>query len=224
MLPKIAALSDSAGKIAHDFNNILAAISGSAALIEMGGGDTSRHIRNIYAATNRGAEMMRHLLALSPRMDGPLTPVEPEDLLAELKTGLGDEPVSTHPLSTFASPGLGPVSLDGPQVLNALRALIDNARDAMPAGGPILVTAQAIGADEIAFSIHDSGPGLAPELQAKMFEPFFTTKPKGKGTGLGLPLVLRIVHRHGGRLLVRSEPGQGTAVTCVFPRQPAPTG
>lgn len=220
-LARISLLSQSAGRIAHDFNNLLAAISGSADLLQMGGTDPARHIRNIQNAAKRGSDLMGQLLALSPRLDGAISPVDPAQLLADLRASTSDLLGTTHLLSTFATPELGTVPLDHAQMLNALRCLIENARDAMPAGGTILITAQSIGASETAFSVHDTGTGITPEVQPRIFEPFFTTKPKDQGLGLGLPVVLRIVHRHGGRILVRSEPGQGTVVTCIFPRDTA---
>lgn len=220
-LEKIAGLSESAGKIAHDFNNILATISGSAALLEMGGGDPAKHIRNIQAASQRGARVMRQLLALSPRLDGDFVPTPVADLLADLASQAGETLGPSFTLSTFALPGVGDVTLDRGQVLTALGCLVENARDAMPAGGTIMVTAQGMGSDEIGISVHDSGSGVAAAARSRLFEPFFSTKPKGQGNGLGLTIALRIVHRHGGRILLRSEATTGSVFTCVLPRRPS---
>lgn len=220
-IERIAGLSEFAGKIAHDFNNVLATISGSAALLEMGGGNPQRHIRNIHAAAERGARMMRQLLALSPKLDGAIEPTKLDALLAELATEAREALGSGFTLNTFAMPELGEIPLDRPQTLAALQCLLDNARDAMPAGGSIMVTAHPVGADEIGISVHDNGTGIPAAVRPRIFEPFFSTKPKGQGNGLGLPVALRIVQRHGGRIIVRSEPTEGTVFTCVFPRRSA---
>lgn len=216
-LAKLSGLSESAGKIAHDFNNILATISGSAALLEMGGGNPAKHIRSIQAASERGARVMRQLLALSPRLDGEQVLTDVGALLNDLTQQTAEMLGAAHTLSTFAMPGVGEIPLDRSQVMTALTCLVENARDAMPAGGTIMVTAQPLGQDEIGISVHDSGGGIPAEVRARIFEPFFTTKPKGTSGGLGLTIALRIVARHGGRILVRTEPPEGSVFTCVFP-------
>ncbi len=218
---KIAAIGDAMGAVAHDLNNVMAAIMGSVTLIEMRAGDITRHTQNITTATQRGTQLLRQLLALSPRLDGPFELHTPESLLEDLKAPAADLLGHAHPLSVFAPPGLGAIQVDRPQVLRALLALVENARDAMPNGGTILVTAQPVGEDRLGFSVHDHGAGIPEAVRPRIFEPFFTTKPKGKGSGLGLAIVFRIVQRHRGEVLVRSEPGQGSVFTCLFPRPTA---
>ncbi len=218
---KIAAIGEAMGAVAHDLNNVMAAIMGSVALIEMDAGDVKKHAQSISTAAQRGTHLLRQLLALSPRLDGPIEPHAPVSLLEELKGQTAESLGAAHALSVFVAPGLGSIPLDRTQALRALHVLVDNARDAMPAGGTILVTAQPVGDDQLGISVHDQGPGLTDAVRARIFEPFFTTKPKGKGTGLGLAIAFRILHRHGGRILVRSEPGQGAVFTCLFPRATA---
>jgi signal transduction histidine kinase len=238
---KAAALGDSLGHVAHDFNNLLAAISGSASLIEMTAGqsqpETARHVRNIQAATSRGARIMQQLLALSSRTDAPLESAEPAELLRDARLTADTALGASYPTTFFASEGLPAVSCDRRQVLFALSLIIENARDAMPQGGTIIATARArpvdaaeamaaaVSAGEfVAFTVQDAGSGIAPASADRLGEPFFTTKPKGKGSGLGLAIVNRIVRRHGGYVAIESESGAGTRVTAHFPVRPAGPG
>jgi two-component system nitrogen regulation sensor histidine kinase NtrY len=120
-------------------------------------------------------------------------------------------------IETEAADALPPVYADADQLARALGNLIGNALDAMPEGGRLRVrTAAASGT--VTVEVEDSGPGLTEDQKTRLFTPYFTTK-KG-GTGLGLAIVQGIVSDHGGRIQVRSEPGQGTAFTLVLPAGP----
>jgi signal transduction histidine kinase len=110
--------------------------------------------------------------------------------------------------------GLPSVNADEDQLARALGNLISNALDAMPGGGRLALRTTA-GAGVVTVEVEDSGPGLTEEQKTRLFTPYFTTK-KG-GTGLGLAIVQGIVSDHGGRIQVRSEPGQGTSFTLVLP-------
>jgi nitrogen fixation/metabolism regulation signal transduction histidine kinase len=124
-------------------------------------------------------------------------------------------------VETEASYPLPPVNADADQLARALGNLIGNALDAMPDGGRLRVrTAAAAGT--VTVEVADSGPGLTEDQKTRLFTPYFTTK-KG-GTGLGLAIVQGIVSDHGGRIQVRSEPGQGTAFTLLLPVSEATQG
>jgi signal transduction histidine kinase len=99
-----------------------------------------------------------------------------------------------------------------------VRNLEINSAHAMESGGTLTVGCRlSTGGDQVEMFIRDTGPGIASEIRDRIFEPFFTTKSEGKGTGLGLPIVKQIVEQHGGRLVVDSEPGKGTAVIISLP-------
>jgi CheY-like chemotaxis protein len=121
-----------------------------------------------------------------------------------------------------------PVIIDIGEFETALVNLVINARDAMPTGGTITISAHnrklAEGPDAgdfVAIGVSDTGLGIAPDIIGKIFDPFFTTKPVGKGTGLGLSQVHGFAHQAGGTVLVDSELGKGTTVTILLPRQQA---
>jgi two-component system sensor histidine kinase RegB len=100
----------------------------------------------------------------------------------------------------------------------ALRGLVDNARQASPPGAPVTLRVASDGAAQrLVFEIADRGPGIAPDLLARVGEPFFTTKPAGQGMGLGIFLARAVVERLGGELSIRSAPGAGTTATLSVP-------
>ncbi len=120
-----------------------------------------------------------------------------------------------------------PVKVDVAELETALVNLVINARDAMPSGGTVMVSAhsqpatEAAGTDYVAIGVEDAGVGIAPDVLGKVFDPFFTTKPVGKGTGLGLSQVHGFAHQAGGTVKVESELGKGTRVTILLPREQA---
>jgi CheY-like chemotaxis protein len=128
--------------------------------------------------------------------------------------------------------GLWKSRIDPEQLTNALVNLVVNARDAMPDGGTLTVTAENATIDEdwchgrkdltpgtyVSLSISDTGAGMTKEVLARALEPFFTTKPLGQGTGLGLSMVYGFILQSGGHMTLYSEPGQGTTVTLYLPK------
>jgi len=138
-----------------------------------------------------------------------------------LSTGVGGAVV----LQFDVDREIWPVIVDVAELETALVNLVINARDAMPAGGTVTVSAhdetlqeEARAGDYVAVAVEDTGVGIAPDVLGKIFDPFFTTKPIGKGTGLGLSQVHGFAHQAGGTIRVDSELGKGTTITMLLPR------
>ncbi|MBN9599982.1 MAG: PAS domain S-box protein [Afipia sp.] len=225
---KFDALGQLTGGIAHDFNNLLMIISGHLHTLKRLAGDDVRAMRAVQAidtASQRGASLTNQLLTFARRQR-----VNPQAIdLAErihsvrevLDTGLGS---NVH-LNVEIEQNVWPVTVDVTEFETALINLLINARDAMPNGGIVLVSAKNVRLDEdnhkgdhVAISVEDSGVGIPQDVIAKVFDPFFTTKAVGKGTGLGLSQVHGFAHQAGGTVTLQSELGQGTRFTILLPR------
>jgi CheY-like chemotaxis protein len=213
--------------VAHDFNNILMVISGSLHFLKknaISDPKVQRAISAIDTATKRGAALTGQLLTFARRQSVNPQPVDITERIEAvrevLETGVG----SAIRLVFDFGRDVWPVTVDIAEFETALVNLVINARDAMPAGGTITISASNVGTDAadvpdfVAVSVEDTGQGIAPDVLAKIFDPFFTTKPVGKGTGLGLSQVHGFAHQAGGTVKVRSELGQGTKVTILLPR------
>jgi len=224
---KLDALGQLTGGVAHDFNNILMIISGSLHFLKKSAARDPKTQRAIFAidkATKRGAALTSQLLTFARRQSvhpQPISVAERIEAVREvLETGVG----SGIRLGFDFEEGLWPVTADISELETALVNLVVNARDAMPGGGTISITARNVPADEpdgpdfVAISVEDAGQGIPPDVLGKIFDPFFTTKPVGKGTGLGLSQVHGFAHQAGGTVKVQSELGKGTTVTILLPR------
>jgi nitrogen fixation/metabolism regulation signal transduction histidine kinase len=139
--------------------------------------------------------------------------VAPEELVQAV-LALYPTPPAGVAISRAVEPGLPAVRADRDQVLQVLLNLVQNALEAMPGGGTVAISARRDGA-AVAFSVTDSGPGIAPDHLPRLFEPYFTTK--AGGTGLGLAIAQRIAEEHGGRLDAESPPGEGATFTLRVP-------
>jgi len=233
---KMEAVGQLTGGLAHDFNNILAAISGSLDIMQsrMAQGrteDLSRYIETARAAAGRAATLTQRLLAFSRRQA-----LEPKSTdLPRLTRGMEDlvqRTVGPHiEVVTTAEGEIWPAEVDPNQLENALLNLCINARDAMPEGGRLEIALANVGfeapeakaadlvpGDYIRISVTDTGTGMSEEDIARAFDPFFTTKPVGEGTGLGLSMVYGFVQQTGGQVSIRSEVGTGTTVDLLLPR------
>ena len=233
-MQKIEAIGRLAGGVAHDFNNILMAISSYAELLcrKLSETDTTRrYVDEIMRATDRGSSLTQSLLAfsrkqvLSPRM------IDLNALVSEqinmLERLLGEN------VTIRFQPGakLGQTKVDPGQVQQVVMNLVINARDAMAKGGEVLIETANAQLDQakresepkgsgeyIMLAVSDSGCGMDAETKSHIFEPFFTTKEQGKGTGLGLATVFGIVKQSSGQIFVQSERGVGTTFKVYFPR------
>jgi PAS domain S-box-containing protein len=231
---KMEALGQLTGSIAHDFNNLLMIVSGHAQLLRRRLSDP-KHLQAIdavHSAANRGESLTRQLLAFSRRQ--PLNPIvadlkERVEAVHEMLVGSLRGNVS---LKCEIPAEVWPVEVDIAELELALVNIAVNARDAMPGGGIITLSARNVTlkksdevdqleGDFVALAMIDTGVGIAPDVLPKVFEPFFTTKALGKGTGLGLAQVYGFSHQSGGSVVATSAVGSGTTITIYLPRKHA---
>jgi PAS domain S-box-containing protein len=228
---KMESLGQLTGGIAHDFNNLLTAILGSLEIARKRVPNDPRILRlldNAIQGAQRGASLTQRMLAFARRQDLNLVAVD----LAELVRGMMDLIQSSigpsYTIETRFPLNLEKMCADENQIELALLNLAVNARDAMPKGGSIVITADAVevGADEIPnlaggryvrLAVTDSGEGMDEATLARAIEPFFTTKGPGRGTGLGLSVVHGVAIQSGGRLLMKSRIGEGTTAELWMP-------
>lgn len=231
---KLEAIGSLAGGIAHDFNNILAPIMGRAELmlIENAGNATLReHCRGIVDAAKRARDLVKQILTFSRQVDQEIKPVSLAEIVREVVGLVGPTLPATIAVECHL-PDHGPrVMADATQLHQVIMNLVTNAYHAMEdKGGRLLfrletVTLGAGDFNDLSISpgvyqqlrIEDTGHGMDQATIAKIFDPYFTTKPRGKGTGLGLAVVLGILRGYGGEIRVQSEIGKGTAFTLYFP-------
>jgi signal transduction histidine kinase/CHASE3 domain sensor protein len=203
--------------VAHDFNNLLQALMGGLelALPEVADRpEAADSIQMALAAARRGAQLTSQLLSFSGQQI--LRPISLDlaqplhDLARTLERTLGHD----IRVEVAVAPGLPPALVDPAHLGSALLNLALNARDAMPDGGTLQITAFAAGA-ELVVAVADTGTGMSPEVLARASEPFFTTKGI-HGTGLGLSMAHGFARQSGGDLRIHSRPGQGTRVEIVL--------
>jgi signal transduction histidine kinase len=219
---RLESLGQLAGGVAHDFNNLLGVIMNYSRLL-------SRHLTDpvleadleeIRAAADRGAALTRQLLTFARRDIVNPAPLEVTAVVRGVASMLGrtlGEDINLE-LQLGDQPLVAVADLH--QLEQILLNLAINARDAMPDGGRLTISATLSDDKDMAESdydvvlrVVDTGTGMSPEVLARVFEPFFTTKPRGQGTGLGLATVYGIVHQNGGDVGIESTVGGGTAVT-----------
>jgi PAS domain S-box-containing protein len=221
---KMDAIGQLAGGVAHDFNNILAAILSYTELIasDLGAGHASRpDLDEIRVGAVRAAELTRQLLAFSRQQVLQPAVVDLNTVVVGLEKMLRRTISEDVTLVTELAPRLGRVRVDRGQMEQIVLNLVVNARDAMPSGGTITIRTFDVvgeGAPRTALAVTDTGVGIDAQTQAHIFEPFFTTKPVGKGTGLGLATVYGIAAQSDGHVEVVSAPGQGATFTLYLPR------
>jgi len=230
---KMEALGQLTGGVAHDFNNLLTVLQGSLELLS--GRQQSVQLQaRVDAAlrtVERGERLTEQLLAFARRQPLVRATIDLNAELRRMAELLARTVGSGITIHTDLAPGLWPVDADATQLELAVINLAINARDAMPGGGelrlrtfnrvtpPVTAPEQSVQAGEfVGLEISDTGHGMPPEVAARAFEPFFTTKEAGKGTGLGLSMVYGFARQSGGSASIRSEVGQGTAVTLLLPR------
>ncbi|MCC5978577.1 MAG: hypothetical protein JJU21_10980 [Salinarimonas sp.] len=233
-MQRVDALGRIVGGVAHDFNNIVQAMRGGASRVSRRAEDPEevRRIAGMIDATaERGARLIERMLAFARRDQMPTAHFDPGLAVGEVCDLLERTIGSAHRLESEIEDALPQVAGDRTEFETALVNLVLNARDAMPEGGPIRVSAQretrgeaaaVIGADDslprmVAIAVSDVGSGMDDETLARAGEPFFTTKPVGKGTGLGLATARAFAERAGGTLEIASVAGAGARVTLRLP-------
>jgi PAS domain S-box-containing protein len=222
-----------AGGVAHDLNNILTPILMSIAVLRFTVKDakSQRVLQTIEVSSKRGADIVRQILSFARGLEGARVEVQPKRLFQDIRTIIEDTFPKNIRLELPTGASSWPVLGDATQLLQVLLNLCVNARDAMPDGGSLVITAEdkvldahyaTMHADAkpgryVTIGVTDSGMGIPPAIIAKIFEPFFTTKEVEKGTGLGLSTVMGIVKSHDGFVEVSSELGHGTAFKIYLP-------
>jgi len=225
---KMEAVGTLVGGIAHDFNNLLAVLLGNLELLRKRLPDDARIVRlldNSMQAAQRGASLTQRMLAFARRQELKVEPVDVRDLVNGMSDLLQRSIGSAVQIETRFPMRLDKVLVDPNQLELALLNLTVNARDAMPEGGTITISARAE-ADHstaspsgrfVCLSVIDTGIGMDEPTLARAVEPFFTTKGVGKGTGLGLSMVHGLAEQCGGRLVLKSQKGQGTTAELRLP-------
>ncbi|HNX59502.1 MAG TPA: PAS domain S-box protein, partial [Spirochaetota bacterium] len=231
-----------AGGVAHDFNNILAVILGTAQILEHGlpqKSDDRALAEDIVGAAIRASELTRQLLAFSRKGKMQMVEIHLHDIVREvgrlLERSIDKSIKIVENLEAPSDVIMGDPSLIQSAILN----LAVNARDAMPKGGELSFESGIVSLNEndcatqgveiepgkyISLSVTDNGEGMSEETRNRLFEPYFTTKPEGKGTGLGLAAVYGCVRSHHGCIQVQSELGKGSVFRLLFPLSSSETG
>lgn len=232
---RLEAMGQLTGGVAHDFNNLLMVASGNLQLLVRRTSDEAllRYVHTALDALRRGADITRRLLAFAREQPLRAAPVDLAKLLPDLAENMLSRTLGgTVRVVTAIEAGLWPVLADGSELQAALLNLAINARDAMPQGGVLTLSARnatveairdgipdSLGYGEyVALTVSDSGCGMTEEVLARAFEPFFTTKEVGRGSGLGLPQVYGFAQQSGGAAAIASQLGNGTRVTIWLPR------
>jgi PAS domain S-box-containing protein len=229
---KLEALGQLTGGVAHDFNNLLMIVGGQAELLRRGGAEperTKRAAETIAAATERGAALTRQLLSFARRQPLRSQVIQLQDRISAFEQMLAKSLGERLRLSLALPPDLWPVEIDANEFELALINLAVNARDAMPEGGALSISAENVVFEQasaeldlkgefVAITFTDTGVGIPADILPKVFDPFFTTKPAERGTGLGLSQVYGFARQAGGEVTVTSRLGEGASFTIYLPR------
>ncbi|MEM7211530.1 MAG: ATP-binding protein [Pseudomonadota bacterium] len=232
---KMEAVGKLAGGVAHDFNNVLTAISGNCDLLLLRK-DASHpdfnDLTQIKQNSNRAVTLVRQLLAFSRKQTLQPKLLSVQDVVSDTLYLLDRLIGENITLSLDHGRDLGSVRADHQQLEQAIMNLVVNARDAMPDGGSIVIATENkriiedekhLGVsvppgDYIVISVSDNGTGIDPQVMDKVFDPFFTTKAVGEGTGLGLSTVYGIVKQSGGYIYAENQETGGARFTILLPR------
>jgi PAS domain S-box-containing protein len=222
-----------AGGIAHDLNNILSPIVMAAEMLQMrdGDADSQRWLGMIRENAERGADLVKQVLTFARGMAGERVAIQVKHIVKDLIAVMKETLPKSIRVQQHLPPDLWTISGDPTQIHQVLINVCINARDAMPGGGTLTISASNIEIDDsyakmnlecvpgpyVLITIDDTGTGIEAKVLKRIFDPFFTTKEIGKGTGLGLSTSLSIVKGHGGFLNVYSEAGRGSRFSIYLP-------
>ena len=229
---KMEALGQLTGGVAHDFNNLLMIVGGHVESLKKLVADNPKGLRAAEAielAAKRGATLTRQLLTFARRQTVHPTTAAVAERIEALRSMLASTIGGSMTLISDVAPDTWPISVDASEFELTLVNLALNARDAMPQGGMITLSAKNVQlrasdtparleGDFVALTVADTGQGIAPDILPRVFDPFFTTKEASKGSGLGLSQVYGFVHQSGGTVTIESELGRGASVTMYLPR------
>jgi two-component system cell cycle sensor histidine kinase/response regulator CckA len=238
---KMEAVGKLAGGVAHDFNNVLTAISGHSDLLLLG--KDAQHpdysdLVQIRQNTHRAAALVRQLLAFSRKQTLNPALLSVQDVVSDIQYLLNRLIGERVTLVLEHGRDLAPVRADQQQLGQALMNLVVNSRDAMPNGGTVTIATrnhriaensahqgfEIPAGDYVEIAVADQGTGIEPHVLDRVFDPFFTTKPQGEGTGLGLSTVYGIVKQSGGYIFAENRAKGGACFRIVLPRaHPAAT-
>jgi two-component system cell cycle sensor histidine kinase/response regulator CckA len=232
---KMEALGRLVGGVAHDFNNVLTAITLYADLL-LERTHRRREAEEIHLAAQRGTSIVRQLLAFARQQ--PLAPrlISLRNVVTSMRGMLEPLLGEDIKLITRFDCDADTVRVDPAQMQQVILNLVMNARDAMAHGGQVRISTGASTLNErsvqrhsglhpgdyVVLTVSDNGCGMDEAVRAHLFEPFFTTKQTGQGVGLGMAMIYGIVTQSGGAVSVSSKPGMGTRVTIHLPRRAAP--
>lgn len=223
--------------MAHDLNNLFVPILLGVRMLSQDTLDPEKRTRAlgmIQRSAERGAELVRQVLAFARGVEGERVLLDVRPIIQEVAHLLRETFPRTIHIETRLDDALWAVQGDATQLQQVLMNLCVNARDAMPEGGRLLLAAENVQVDAhyarrvlearpgpyVCLTVSDTGVGIPHDILDKIFEPFFTTKPVGKGSGLGLSTVYSIVRSHGGFINVYSEPGRGATFRVYLPAIP----
>jgi two-component system cell cycle sensor histidine kinase/response regulator CckA len=226
---RMESLGTLAGGIAHDLNNLLTPALIAIQLLQQDHRDDqdSALLESVETSITRGSSMIRQVLSFARGEEGVHAVVATPDLVTEVADFARDTLPKSIRVRVEPTTDLPPMMCDRTQILQVLVNLITNARDAMPDGGTVTITASTRPGpsldgrtgDAVVIEVEDTGSGMDPGTASRIFEPFFSTKKHGSasGTGLGLSTSLAIARGHGGTLEVDSEPGRGSRFRLSLP-------
>ncbi len=235
---RLESVGQLAGGIAHDFNNLLGVIQSYSSFALQGlhpDDQAYRDISEVAAAATHGADLAKQLLQFSSRQVVQTRVVDPNNVVATTAAML-ERTIGAHiELRIDCEPGVAAVRIGHGQLEQVVMNLSMNARDAMKDGGLLQIATEMVELEQgdeivgaglaagryVLVSVSDTGTGMSPEVADQALEPFFTTKERGKGTGLGLATIYGIAQAADGRVLIDSEPGQGTTVGVYLPASEA---
>lgn len=231
---KMEAIGQLASGLAHDFNNVLGIVVGSLEALAARLADPGDRelVELAMMAAARGGEVTRAMQAVARRQPVKPEKVEINGVLRDLLPLLRQSVSKAVELVVVAEAAEASVAIDIGSFNNVILNLVLNARDAMPAGGVVMVYTQNVEitagdgpeavdlapGSYVVVGVDDNGQGMAPEVLARAMEPFFTTKPRGKGTGLGLAMAYAFARQSAGVLRIRSKPGKGSNIHLFIPR------
>jgi two-component system cell cycle sensor histidine kinase/response regulator CckA len=230
---RLESIGTLAGGIAHDLNNVLTPILMGAKLLARERSEERRRdmAHTMQTAAERGADMIKQLLAFAGGREGRREALEPADVIREVRTILDHTLPKSIEIHVDLMDHMWKVVGDTTELCQLLLNLCINARDAMPNGGHLTIAAENFDVGKsraqtnpdlavgryVMLSVADTGVGMSSDVQEKIFDPFFTTKEQGKGTGLGLATCLGIVRGHGGAIHVYSQEDCGTEFNIYLP-------